>query len=173
MSYFNVDVVEVRESEWIKIGVDTGSGKTACARVPHTGSGFLVMRISLSAQPRENLSSRASDCTLKVMTIGESVSEFEVSKRPVCEPLLSVEEYTTMGGVAFLYGDKSYLFHKGSKGDPQFQIPRFHSCAQRKQRVQHLHEAEMTSSLWRALLPKGTSLSTILGKHFQWIAADR
>ena len=29
MSYFNVDAVEVRESEWIKIGVDTGAGKTA------------------------------------------------------------------------------------------------------------------------------------------------
>ena len=33
---------------------------------------------------------------------------------PVCKPLLSVGEYTTMGGVTVLYGDKGYLFHKGS-----------------------------------------------------------
>ena len=29
MSHFNVDTVEVQESEWIKIGVDTGAGQTA------------------------------------------------------------------------------------------------------------------------------------------------
>ena len=29
MSYLDADAVEVRESEWIKIGVDTGAGKTA------------------------------------------------------------------------------------------------------------------------------------------------
>ena len=33
---------------------------------------------------------------------------------PVCKPLLSVGEYTTMGGVTVLYGDKGYMFHKGS-----------------------------------------------------------
>ena len=33
---------------------------------------------------------------------------------PVCEPLLSVGEYTTMGGVTVLCGDKGYVFHKGS-----------------------------------------------------------
>ena len=32
----------------------------------------------------------------------------------VCKPLLSVGEYTTMGGVTVLYGDKGYMFHKGS-----------------------------------------------------------
>ena len=35
-------------------------------------------------------------------------------KPPVCKPLLSVGEYTTMGGVTVLYGDKGYMFHKGS-----------------------------------------------------------
>ena len=32
----------------------------------------------------------------------------------VCKPLLSVGEYTTMGGVTVLYGDNGYMFHKGS-----------------------------------------------------------
>ena len=32
----------------------------------------------------------------------------------VCKPLLSVGEYTTTGGVTVLYGDKGYMFHKGS-----------------------------------------------------------
>ena len=50
-------------------------------RVSHTGSGFLAMLTSLSVEQLENLSSLASDCTLKVATIRESVSEFEVLKR--------------------------------------------------------------------------------------------
>ena len=33
---------------------------------------------------------------------------------PKCKPLLSVGEDTTMGGVTVLYGDKGYMFHKGS-----------------------------------------------------------
>ena len=33
---------------------------------------------------------------------------------PVRKPLLSVGEYTTTGGVTVLYGDKGYMFHKGS-----------------------------------------------------------
>ena len=33
---------------------------------------------------------------------------------PVCKPLLSGGEYTTMGGVSILCGDKGYLCHKGS-----------------------------------------------------------
>ena len=32
----------------------------------------------------------------------------------VCKPLLSVGEYTMMGGVTVLYGDKGHMFHKGS-----------------------------------------------------------
>ena len=32
----------------------------------------------------------------------------------VCKPLLSVGEYTTMGGVTVFYGDKGYMFHKSS-----------------------------------------------------------
>ena len=33
---------------------------------------------------------------------------------PVCKPLLSIGEHTTKGGVTVLYGDKGYMFHKGS-----------------------------------------------------------
>ena len=29
MSYFDADAVEIQEPGWIKIGVDTGAGKTA------------------------------------------------------------------------------------------------------------------------------------------------
>ena len=32
---------------------------------------------------------------------------------PVCKPLVSQGERTTMGRAAVMYGDKGYLFHKG------------------------------------------------------------
>ena len=83
-------------------------------RVSRTERRFLVTVISLSAQRLENLSKVASECKLWVATIGDRISEFEVFKAPVCKPLLSVGEYTTMGGVTVLYGDKGYMFHKGS-----------------------------------------------------------
>ena len=50
-------------------------------RVSRTERSFLTMLTSLSAQQLESLSSLASDCTLKVATVGESISEFEVFKR--------------------------------------------------------------------------------------------
>ena len=89
-------------------------------------------RISLSAQHLENLSKVANE-----------------SQSSRC----SSTEYTTMGGVTVLCGDKGYMFHKGSnvakKIDAWIQkelrdatIPRLHSCEQRKQRVQYLHETE-------------------------------
>ena len=56
----------------------------------------------------------ASECKLRVVTIGDPISKFEVFQAPVCKPLLSVGEYTTKGGVTVLYGDKGYMFHKGS-----------------------------------------------------------
>ena len=33
---------------------------------------------------------------------------------PVYKPLLSVGDYTTMGGVTVFHGDKGYMFHIGS-----------------------------------------------------------
>ena len=104
-------LVEVRESEWLQIGVETGAGKTAWAQgAPHTGSGFLVMWNSLSGRPLESLS------RLHV----EGCDDWGVNLRVrsvqalVCKPLLSVGECTTMGGVTVLHGDKGYMFHKCS-----------------------------------------------------------
>ena len=82
MRYFDVDAVEVRESERTKIGVSTRvQERRHGPKAPHTGSGILVMWILLSARSLENSSSLATDSTLKVTTIGEPISEFEVSKR--------------------------------------------------------------------------------------------
>ena len=74
-------------------------------------------------------------------------------KRRFVNHSLSVGEYTTTGGATVLYGDKCYMFHKGSNvakkidawiqdGVERFSITRLNSCVQRKQRVQHLHETE-------------------------------
>ena len=89
MSYLDTDAVEVRESEWIKMELTQVHERRHGSRVSHTGRGFLAMLTSLSAQQLENLSSLASDCSLKVATIGETISEFEVFKRQcVCHCLL-------------------------------------------------------------------------------------
>ena len=82
-------------------------------RVSHTGRGFLAVLTSLSAQQLENPSNLVRDCT-------SGCDDWRVNLRvrgvqaPVCKPLLSVGEYTTMGGATVLYGDKGYMFHKGS-----------------------------------------------------------
>ena len=50
MDYLDVDTVEVQEFKWIKIGVDTGAGKTAWLQsVSHTGRSFLAVLTSLAA----------------------------------------------------------------------------------------------------------------------------
>ena len=68
---------------------------------------------------------------------------------PVCKPL-SVGVYTTTGGVTVLYGDKGYMFHKGSNVAKKLmawiqkefrEILNIEGCTE-KQRVQHLHETE-------------------------------
>ena len=72
---------------------------------------------------------------------------------PVCKPLLSVGEYTTMVGVTVFYGDKGFCVPQrfecckedgclGPEGVERFSIPRLYSCVQRKQRVQHLRETK-------------------------------
>ena len=97
MSYLDFDAVEVREPEWIKIGVDTVAGKTAWPQSFTHGK-----RIP-------------GDVDLPCTATGELVRS---GKRLFVEccgvQLLSVGEYTTMGGVTVLYGDKGYVFHKGS-----------------------------------------------------------
>ena len=83
-------------------------------RVSRTERRFLVTVISLSAQQLENLSKVASECKLWVVDDSGSNLKIQGVQAPVCKPLLSVGEYTTKGGVTVLYGDKGYMFHKGS-----------------------------------------------------------
>ena len=75
MTYLNVDALQesekMRGSEWIKIGVDTGAGKTAWPQSITYGTMILVTVISLSAQQLENLSKVANECKLRVATIGD------------------------------------------------------------------------------------------------------
>ena len=114
MIYLNVDALQEKMggSEWIKIGVDTGEGKTAWPQSITYGTTILG----------------DSDLTVRTAT-GELVKgkrmqivgcdDWESNLRirvqaPVCKPLLSVGEYTTKGGVTVLYVDKGYMFHKGS-----------------------------------------------------------
>ena len=97
------------EVEWIKIGVDTGAGKTSWPQSITYGTTV----ISLSARQLENLSKVANECMLRFATIGSNLRVRGV-QAPVCEPLLPVGEHTTMGGVIVLYGDKGCMFHKSS-----------------------------------------------------------
>ena len=154
MFYFDGHAVEVRGSEWFKIGVDTVAGKTAWPQsitygktIPgdsdltfRTAAGELVKGGKrLHVEGRDDWGSN-----LRVRGV----------QAPVCKPLLSVGEYTTTGGVTVLYGDKGRLYvpqgfeccEENRCVDPEeverFSISRLHSCVQRKQRVQHLHETE-------------------------------
>ena len=114
MSYLDVDAVEELESEWIKIGVDTGAGKTAWPqsvthrkRIP--GHVDLTFRTATGEVVKSGDRLYVEGCddwgiNLRVRGV----------QAPVCKPLLSVGEYTTMGGVTILYGDRGYMFHKGS-----------------------------------------------------------
>ena len=118
MIYLNVDALQesekVRGSEWIKIGVDTGAGKTAWPQnitygttIP--GDSDLTFRTATGELVRCGKRMQIEGCddwgsNLKIRGV----------QAPVCKPLLSVGEYTTKGGVTVLYGDKGYMFHKGS-----------------------------------------------------------
>ena len=114
MSYFNVDAVEVRESERIKIGVDTGAGRTAWPQTAtygkrRPGDVDLTFRTATREHAKSGRRLGVEGCDhwrVKLRVRGVQAS--------VCKPLLPVGEYTTMGGVAVMYGDNGYLFHKGS-----------------------------------------------------------
>ena len=119
MTYLNVDAFQqesekMRGSEWIKIGVDTGGGKTAWPQsitygttVP--GDSDLTFRTATGELVKRGKRMHVVGC-------GDWGSNLRVRgvQAPVCKPLLSVGEYTTMGGATLLYGDKGYMFHKGS-----------------------------------------------------------
>ena len=75
MTYLNVDALQesekMRGSEWIKIGVDTGAGKTAWPQSITYGTTIPGDSISLQAQQLENVSKVANECKLRVATIGD------------------------------------------------------------------------------------------------------
>ena len=103
MSYLDADAGEVREPGWIKIGVDTGAGKTARPQSVTYGMRILGdVDLTFRTATGELVKSGKR---LRVNLIVRGV------QAPVCKPLLSVGEYTTMAGVTVLYG---YLFHRGS-----------------------------------------------------------
>ena len=141
----------MRGSEWIKIGVDTGAGKTAWLQSitygkTILGDSDLTFRTATGELVKGEKRMHVEGCddwgsNLRVRGV----------QAPVGKPLLSVGECTTTGGVIVLYGGRGYMFHKGSmlrrklmhaEGVERFSTPRLHSCLQRKQRVQHLHETE-------------------------------
>ena len=99
MSHFNdVNAVEVRELEWIKIGVGAGAGKTAWPRSATYGK-----RLTFSTAAGELVKSGTRLCV-------EGCGDWRVNLRVrgvqavVCKTKFSVGEHTTMGGVAVVYG---------------------------------------------------------------------
>ena len=97
MSHFNVNAVEVRELEWIKIGVDTGAGKTALPQSATCGKLFFSTAVG------ELVKSGTRLCV-------EGCGDWRVNLRVrgvqavVCKTKFSVGEHTTMGGVAVVNG---------------------------------------------------------------------
>ena len=114
MNYFDADAVEMQELHWTKIGVDTGAGETAWPQsVTHgktiPGDSDLSFRTATGQLVKSGKRLCVEDCdgwgiNLRVRGV----------QALVCKSLLSVGEYTSMGGVSILYGDNCYLFHKGS-----------------------------------------------------------
>ena len=104
----------MRESEWIKVGVDTGAGKTAwpqnvtCGKTT-VGENDLFSRTATGELVKCNKQLCVDGCD-------DWRTSFRIRgvQALVCKPLLSVGEYTTKGGVTVLYGNKGYMFHKGS-----------------------------------------------------------
>ena len=100
----DVDALQQQESEWIKIGVDTGAGKTAWPQSVTYGKKLPGLLTSLSAQRLESLSNVARDCTLKVVATIGVTSEFEGSSAGVNHCCLL--ESTRRWVESLLYGDK-------------------------------------------------------------------
>ena len=96
----------MRGSEWIKIGVDTGAGKTAWPQGAPHGDSDLTFRTATGELVKGGK-------RLHVVGCDDWGSNLRVRgvQAPVCKPLLSVGEYTTTGGDTVLYGDTGYMFH--------------------------------------------------------------
>ena len=152
MRDFKVDALEVRESECIKIGVDTGAGKPARPesatdgkRIPGDGN------LTFGTATREPVKSGKRLCV-------EGRDDWEVNLRVrdvqalVCKPLLSVVECKTMGGAAVMYGDTGYLFHQDSKVARKIETwiqkeitsSQYHGCTLAYTRKPRSHEAKRT-----------------------------
>ena len=104
-----------------KIGVDTGAGKTAWPQsitygttIP--GDSDLTFRTATGELVRGGKRLYVEGCGDWRIN-----PRFRGVQTPVCKQLLSVGEHTTMGGVAVMYGDKGYLFHKGSNVPKKFE----------------------------------------------------
>ena len=104
MTYLNVDAVQESEKVrgWIKIGVDTGAGKTAWPQsitygtmIP--GDSDLTFRAATGELVKGGK-------RLQVVGCDDWGSNLRIRgvQALVCKPLLSVGEYTTMGGVTVL-----------------------------------------------------------------------
>ena len=97
---------KVQGSEWIKIGVDTGAGKTAWPQsitygtmIP--GDSDLTFRTATGELVKGGKRMQSVGCddwgsNLRIRGV----------QAPVCKPLLSVGEYTTKGGVTVMYGQR-------------------------------------------------------------------
>ena len=113
IGYLDVDTVEVQGSEWIKIGVDTGAGRTAWLQSVTYGKKLPGhVDLTFRTAPGELVKSGEKLYVEGCDDWGVNLQVRGV-QAPVCKPLLS-GEYTTMGGVTVLYGDKGYMFHKSS-----------------------------------------------------------
>ena len=118
MTYLNVDALQesekVRGSEWIKTGVDTGAGKTAWPQSITYGTTILgdtdlTFRTATGELVKGGKGMQVAGCDNWVLNL-----RVRGVQAPGCKLLLSVGENTTKGGVTVLYGDRGYMFHKGS-----------------------------------------------------------
>ena len=109
-----LNLVDMYDSDWVRIGVDTGAGKTAWPadagygeEIP--GGNGPAFRTATG----EIVQSGPHVCVEGRDEWGTNIRMRGV-KAPVCKPLLSVGECTTMGGATVMYGDKGYMFSKDS-----------------------------------------------------------
>ena len=99
MSFLDVDALQQQESEWIKIGIDTGAGKTAWPQSVTYGK-KLLGHVDLTFRTATGELVKSSE-RLYIDCCDDWGVNLRVRgvQAPVCKPLLSVGEYITTGGV--------------------------------------------------------------------------
>ena len=102
MSFLDVDALQQQESEWIKIGIDTGAGKTALPQSVTYGK-KLPGHVDLTFRTATGELDKSGE-RMYVDGVDDWVVNLRVRgvQALLCKPLLSVGEYTTMGGVTVL-----------------------------------------------------------------------